>query len=43
MSQIIKTEEFEQDGNVYIREIYDSGTIAETLKSEVAYKEPINQ
>ena len=34
MSEIIKIEEFEQDGSIYIREIYDNGTIVESFKSE---------
>ena len=34
MSEIIKTEEFEQDGSIYIREYYDTGHIVETPKQE---------
>jgi hypothetical protein len=34
MSDIIKIEEFEQEGNIYIREIYENGAIVEFLKSE---------
>lgn len=34
MPDIIKTEEFEQDGSIYIREYYDTGHIVETLKPQ---------
>ena len=34
MLEIIKIEEFEQDGSIYIREIYNNGTIVETPKQE---------
>ncbi len=34
MPEIIKKEEFEQDGSIYIREYYDTGHIVETPKPE---------
>lgn len=45
MSNIIKTEEFEQDGSIYIREIYDSGTIVEIPKPQehIGYIQPTSE
>lgn len=42
MAQIIKTEEFEQNGSIYIREIYDKGHIVEYPKPQEII-EPIEQ
>ena len=42
MAQIIKIEEFEQEGNIYIREYYDRGHIVERLKPQ-EITEPIEQ
>lgn len=38
--EIIKTEEFEQDGQIFIRETYDNGTTVEYGKPDPNMKPP---